>query len=335
MELKMSEKTKGKFGEEIVKKFINDLTTGQSFLQEPNEKPDYVLNHASGEVFRGINMIIVNQAMKDNNKVSGQALTVSQRDQLGLYSEKGSHAICQAIYDKFDAWYRKNDPEVIDGKAEAGTHKKDENGNYVQDKTFPYIFAADDLVKTKFEPTRDETGNVMHYEKDVYYEDVTHTKDGSYILPDGTTYEYKKGDPVIEHHKGTVIGKNVPTNEHVVSNKKANLPPLYDEEMAPIPARKDDSVKEMFVEKLAKAFRGKLQGNYEGANFSKKEIALIANEYTGHLNQFINAVKSADNRANMTAKDYKKMMENIQAKQNSNAETNQEETKNTAKKGRK
>ena len=96
MELKMSEETKGKFGEEIVKKFINDLTTGQSFLQEPNEKPDYVLNHASGEVFRGINMIIVNQAMKDNNKVSGQALTVSQRDQLGLYSEKGSHEIGRA-----------------------------------------------------------------------------------------------------------------------------------------------------------------------------------------------------------------------------------------------
>ena len=131
------------------------------------------------------------------------------------------------------------------------------------------------------------------------------------------------------------MGKYVATDKHVVSNKKANLPPLYDEEMAPIPARKDDSVKEMFVEKLAKAFRGKLQGNYEGANFSKKEIVLIANEYMGHLNQFINAVKSADNRANMTLKDYNKMMENIQAKQNSNAATNQEETKNTAKKGRK
>lgn len=331
----MSEETKGKFGEEIVQKFIDDLTTGQSFLQEPNEKPDYVLNHASHEVFRGINMIIVNQAMKDNNKVSGQALTVLQRDQLGLYSAKGSHAICQAIYDKFDAWYRKNDPEVIAGNAEAGTHKKDENGNFVQDKTFPYIFAADDLVKTKFEPTRDEDGNVMHYENDVYYENAVHKKDGSYKLPDGSTYEFKKGDPVIEHHKGTVMGKYVATDEHVVSNKPANLPPLYDEEMAPIPARKDDSVKEMFVEKLAKAFRGKLQGNYEGANFSKKEIALIASEYMGHLNQFINAVKSADNRANMTVKDYNKMMENIQAKQNSNAATNQEETKNTAKKGRK
>ncbi len=323
----------------LVRKFVDDLSKGQSFLQAPNEKPDYVLNASTNEVFRGINMIIVGQAMRDNNKVSAQALTLNQRDSLGYMSAPGSKHIATAIYDKYDAWWRRNDPEVIAGKEVEGTHKKNEDGSYVKDKIYSLIFAADDIRKKKFVADRDEDNNVLHYTEDVYKKDengnnILHTTDGSTKLKDGTVISFKKGDPIIEHHKGAVKGSDKPSDEKIVSNQKANLPPLYSEDLAPIPKRKDDSTKEMFVEKLAIAFRGKLQGNFEGINFSKKEIAAIADEFLGHENKFINAVKSADNRANMTVSEYNKMMENINAKNNSKTNENQNVNVNEKKSSR-
>ena len=324
----------------LVRKFVDDLNKGQSFLQASNQKPDYVLNASTNEVFQGINMIIVGQAMRDNNKVSAQALTLNQRDSLDYMSAPGTKHIATAIYDKYDAWWRKNDPEVIAGKEVAGTHKKNADGTYVKDKIFSLIFAADDIRKRKFVAERDEEGNVVHYTEDIYKKDkngnnILHTSDGKTKLKDGTEISFKKGDPIIEHHKGAVKGSYNPSDERIVSTQPANLPPLYSEELAPIPKRKDDSTKEMFVEKLAIAFRGKLQGNFEGINFSKKEIAAIADEYLGHQNQFINAVKSAENRANMTVSEYNKMMENINAKNNSMTEVNQNVHVNEKKASRK
>ena len=137
----------------LVRKFVDDLNKGQSFLQASNQKPDYVLNASTNEVFQGINMIIVGQAMRDNNKVSAQALTLNQRDSLDYMSAPGTKHIATAIYDKYDAWWRKNDPEVIAGKEVAGTHKKNADGTYVKDKIFkflqvPYEEIQDPLKRT-------------------------------------------------------------------------------------------------------------------------------------------------------------------------------------------
>lgn len=331
-------KSEAEYESEFVKKFVNDFKTGQSFLQQGNKDPDYVINHSSGELMSGINMIIVGQAMKDNNKRSNQVMTQAQKDSAGLFAKKGSHVICTAQFDIYDAWYRKNDPEVLAGKAEAGKHKVDENGNYVKDKRFSPIYACDDLTKPKFVEERDADGKVKHYEEDVFKTDkdgnvVTYTKDNDYVTKNGQKIHHNAGDPVIDHHKGSVMGTYVP-GDPIVSNQKAKLPPFVSDELAPIPKPKDESIEEKLRYNLAVAFRGKLQGGFEGIQFSKKDLEQISEKFLAHPRDFANIVKSAEHRSMMTTAEYAKMQENIAAKQNTAQNEATEENKKSAKKSR-
>lgn len=324
----------------IVKNLIDNLRQGTSFLQTPNKDPDYVVNYASKKTYDGVNFLIVGQGMKDAGKTANLAMSNRQGEELGLWIEKGKKSIGTALYDIAEAYYNKNDKEVIDGKKKAGEHKVDADGKFVKDTNFSFVFAAEDFVKTTFQAERDENNNVLHYEKDEPMidpktkEPVLHQKDGVYTDKDGKEFPFKKGDVVIAHRAGSVIGKMVGTDEHVVNKEKNHLPPLVDAQtIAPAYKRKDNSGKEIFIEKMSEAIRGKALGNFDGLKITKDEIDAIEKEFLNHERKFRGTIKTAWTRAIGSKEDVAKMEQAILAKENKNTNENTEEVKKT--KGRK
>lgn len=332
------------FESKLVKNFITNLRNGTSFLQEPNSEPAYVQNYATGIPYTGINMLIINQGMKDKGKTAMLAMSNIQAENLKLYIEKGKEKIGTAIYEDSNAFYKKNDPEVISGKHKASEHKVDENGKPVNDTIYSFVFAAEDIVKTKFEVKRDNEGNAIKYAENVYAKNkngeiIRYNKDG--IINNKFTNEtiaYKAGDPVIKHLKGSVQGELIGTKEHIVQPEKNHLPPFITEKnIAKLPEINEKSTaKEILIAKLAEAFRGKLQGNYSGLKISLEQIDKIEKEYLTHPRAFRGAVKSAQTRAMGNIETIKRMDEAIQKRKNEsiNEYSNEDVKKQTKKTGK-
>lgn len=314
----------------IVGKFVKDLRTGQSWLQDANKSPEYPYNYASNKPFKDVHAILVGQGLKDAGKKSMLAMTLKQRNtfewkdkngktQVGLYSKPGTKSIAALIYDN------KNNTENAK-------------------KEYSYIMAAEDLVKTKFVPTLDEEGKIQYHKKDVLDLDKegkpreTYKEDMIYTDFNGVKHTHKAGDTKVLHYKDSVIGEIKGSDETIVQPNRSNMPTLIsNNDIAPLYKRKDDSAKEILTEKLTEAFRGKMMGNYDGLKISHEEINKIEQAYISHPRQFTGIVHSAWTRAEGNKEIIAKMEEAIEKKnqnQNVQAETNNDENKKSAKKSR-
>lgn len=321
----------------MVKKFVTDLRNGTSFLQQPNKEPSYIQNYASNKPYLGINMLIVNQGMKDAGKKCNLAMSAQQGETMDLWPAYGTKSIGNALYDNSKAYYQKNDAEVISGQHTSGEHKKDADGKLVKDTNYSHVFAAEDFVKKEFKVERNAEGQAVRYEKDEYAVDkdgkiMTYQKDGEYKNYKNQIVEYKKGDKVIAHSAGSVKGKYIATDNHVVKAEANHLSSFVeDKDLAALYKRKDNSGKEILVEKLSEAFRGKLQGNYEGMKIQKSEIDAIEKEFLNHPRAFRGVVKSAETRAEGNKEAITRMDAAILAKISANNNTQKVELENTTK----
>lgn len=333
MEKKVETTNSEEFKSSMVSKFVEDLRNGQSVLQQPKKEPSYVKNVASGKILKDINAIIVAQGLKDNGKAANLVVTAKQKDDKRYINVANKEAIATAMFDDSRAYYQKNDKEVVEGKARIGEHKKDADGKLVPDTQYSMIYAAEDLYESKFQKAKDENGNFIKYEKDIPYTDkdgkeLRYEKDGSYQNFSGETVSYKAGDIKIKHKAGSYVGDYIATDKRVAQPEPSHLPQLLDsKDLAPLYQRKNDSGREVLMEGLTKAFRGMMQGDFEGWKPTAKEIDAIEKDLISHPREFRGIANSAWTRAegdkNTVAKMDKAIQEREQKQQNTKENVNQ------------
>ena len=328
------------YEDKTVKEFVEKLRLGQSFLQEPNKEPDYVKNFVTKNVYTDINMIIVGQAMKDKNKLSNIVITQNDIHQRNLLIEPKAKAVATAMFKNYNAFYNKDDEAVKNNTAKIGEQKKDREGNPVKPIIYSNVFAAEDVLLTKFKAARDSNNNVQYYDQDVYSESNgvvdTYKKDYSYTDKNGVEHTYKKGDPVILHAKGSIIGDFESTGDHLAANRQSHLPAYIEsQDLAPLYKRKDNSGKEILIEKMTEAFRGKLQGNYDGLKITNSEIDAIEKDFLQHPRAFRGVLRVAQTRAEGDKEKIEKMDAAINNKYQSQSHENDNVKENTNKASKK
>lgn len=314
----MAEKTTNSEVKEakMVREFCDKLENGVSIVQLSNEEPHYMKNYLTGNVPQGIAQIELLQGAYEQDKKGTLFVNKGQMENENLFCKKGSHAIGSVAI-------RKDDKFVKEG--ESHYH-------------YSFVFAAEDVVKTKFEAEKDENGNDKRYEENVYSETEKYSEDRIYKDKNGNVqYTAKKGEPVIEHLKGSKIGKLVGTDEALVPAKPNHLPALSDDkELFPLPKAKDkNNAFEVTKEGLAKFFRGIYQGGGLSWNPTKSEIALIKNAFINKPGLFANAVKQADTYGRGNIAECQKMEKTINDKIAQNAQKQQNVQENSNSKARK
>lgn len=330
---------------DLVKTFTENLRTGKSFLMDANEKPSYVMNPISKEVYKGMNMLAIGQAFKDENVIAPYAATYKQ---ITTKWDKENNKEIQVPEE--DRFYLKDGTKAIavtypklSAYDENGKKKKDENGQYANDTNYVYLYPAEEFYKANKVPKKDKNGNVMTWSEDIYKKDKkgnieTYKKDGEYPIGN-LTFKYKAGDPVIKHHKGSVVMETVLIPEQsFVPKQTVELPSLINNDVAPLYKRKNNSGSEILMEKLTEAFRGKLEGNYQGMKITPEEINEIEKTFIQHPKMFSKIANTAYDRATVS----KEIVEKIDAAnekrmqaQNEQQNVNQNTNENTKKsKGR-
>ena len=298
----MIENTSEGYESSIVSKFIKDLREGKSFLQEKNDGPSYVSNIVTGKIYTGVNMILANQAAKDKGKFCPYVVTQSQIGKRCFYLDKGTKALGIAIYDNYDAYYKKSDMEVYTGLKSAGEQKLDANGNPIDRIIISYLYDASEIYKPFFEPEHDEQGLIKHYEENVYaIEDgqiKVHQRDYSFRGRDGEMVYIKKGDPILLHKKGSLIGHYRRSEEPLYKeNGNILIPYIIGSDLHPLYKRQSEDGREILTEKMCEAFRGKLMGRYEGLKITNDELDKIEQSFLSHPRSFRSALKEAHTRA--------------------------------------
>lgn len=350
-----------KLEQKMMEKIFSDLESGKSYLTQPNEKPEYAMNPQTNKVFRDLNAILTMQFLKDN-KCEYPFLMEKDSVMEKWDAEKNRKVPLEEQYKvnpDVRPKYDENNKIIEKGKTvyvaftrksaydqETGKKKKDENGNYLPDLSYATLYAAEDFVKLgKSIPKKDKNGKVLTYKSDIVSETETYKEDKSYRLSKNLEYHAYAGEKVVLHHKGSVIM----TREYLMDelyvknmNLPKELPPFMpNQELAPLYKRKNESGHEILQEKLTEAFRGKMQGNYEGMKLTEQELKAIKDEYLEHPKEFAKMAHYAFKRATGSKSDVdvmdnnynqKLMNQNQEAQKNVNENVNVNE--NTNKKGR-
>lgn len=327
-----------------IQDLVKNLRNGTSFLQQPNREPAYIKNYVTGKAYRDINMLIIGQGMHDHGKVANLVVSAKQIDTNHFDKSFSKNAfVGTAILDKSNAYYTKEElAKTNDTVHKPGEHKKNPDGSYVEDTSYAATFACEDLGLKKQVAKRDENNEVVTYKENEYATDEngqiqTYKKDNEYTHP--VTKEkitVKAGDPVVLHYAGSVVMEYQPTGEALVPKAPTHMPPLVESEQVPLYKRKDESGKEIFVEKMTEAFRGKMQGNYEGLKITASEIDAIEKDLLEHPRIVRSLCKSAWTRAEGDPVKVAKMDEAIakRAETKTNSETNENVKQNVKGKGR-
>lgn len=297
MENKKEITKENEFESQIVSKFISDLRKGTSVLQKDYSKPFYPVNVASGNILEGFDAIRVAQELQDRNKKSNLVITHNQMEDKKMMVKYGVKALtCLAVRNN-SAYYKEDDKEVIEGKAQKGEHKMNPDGSYVKDTYQSWVYPAEDVFAKNFIYKKDENGKTLKYENDVYADKQTYDKDT--VLKRGEKEElHKAGTPVLLHFKDSgQLEKVVPNeNEPLLKNLNSNLPKLSAANAVPLYQRKDNSAKEILIEGLTKGMRAMMNGG-SGWNPDKAEIDLIEKEFKSHSRQFQGIARTAWARA--------------------------------------
>ena len=320
----------------VVREFIDNLRNNTSFLYDANEKPDYITNYFTKNIYTDLNMIIVNQAMRDKGKKAKFVISENQTIHHRAYKDDNAETVCSAMFENFRAKYKKGDYEVVNGYRNVGDRRIDKNGKEVPLYIYSPLYSTEDVYRARFEAELDENGKAQIYQEDVYATEITgeimhYSKSYSYKSNDGQTFYIHKGDPMIVHEKGQVVGKYVRSDVTFFKNQGEIKPAFSDKDIVPLYKRKNESGKEILIEKMTEAFRGKLLGNYKGLEITNREIDAIENEFISHPRLFANALKQAQTRARGDREEVRRMDENILRRQmsrensNSNYVTNQME----------
>ena len=311
----------------IVRAFINHLREKDSFLLDANENPDYVINYKTHKIYKDLNMILLGQAKKDKKVDTALVLTKSQLKNNGAYVKDGEVPLCTALYDKFSSYYKKEDKEVYGGLNEEGELKKDEKGNPLSPFIFSPLYDVRDLNKVVFIPSRNENGDVLRYQENIYSKD----KDGNILRysksfirenEDGSVEQVMKGDPIIAHKKGSIIGEFVRKDESFYPQRVILPKALNSENITPLYKRRNESGKEILIEKLTEGFRGKLLGNYKGMTITDEEIDKIEDAFLTHSRSFRAAIKTAFTRAKGDKEEVSLLEENIRKREEREKEIN-------------
>lgn len=338
------EKSKDTIGEkeyvsDSVKSFIGHLKNGTSILQRPSKEPFYATNAISHNTITGFNQVVIAQALADNNKSNRLYVTANQIQfkkgfRPEMAPERGKLSICSINLRKDDAYYQKDDPEVIANTKKAGEHKMNEDGTYVSDIYKSFIYAAEDIVKIKPVLQMDEKGQAKIYSEDVIAKDekgnpLLYEKDYTFTDKEGKEHTNKAGTPVIEHYKGSKVFSYEPSTEKVFNNIEQHSPKLTNsDDLAPLYKRRNDTGKEILLEGMTKAFRGMMNGDYEGWNPSMKDIQAIESEFLSHPRKFEGVCDVAFKRATFSKAEVNKIdlkvaeKEKRQLKENVNTNTN-------------
>ena len=310
----------GLYESKVVRKFIDDLRDNSSFLYEANIEPDYITNVVSKNIYTGLNMIIVNQAMKDKMKKAKFVITEHQLKHHNLYLDENEETVCSAIFENYKAKYKKNDYEVVKGQKSVGERRRDKNGNEVPLFFYSPLYSTEDVYRAKFNPEFDEKGKAKIYSEDqfAYEEDgqvMRYKKSYSYVTCEGKTIYINKGDPIVIHKKGEVYGKYEKSDVTVYATEPKIAPAFNPGGIVPLYKRRDESGREILIEKMTEAFRGKLIGNYKGLEISDSEIDAIEREFISHPRLFCNAIKQSQTRARGDLEEVRRMDENILRRQ--------------------
>ena len=300
----------------VVRKFIDDLRDNSSFLYDANVEPDYITNVVSKNIYTGINMIIVNQAMKDKMKKARFVITEHQLKHHNLYLGENKEAVCSAVFENYKATYKKNDYAVVQGEKKVGERKKDKNGKEIPLFFYSPLYSTEDVYRAKFIPELDEMGKAKIYTEDefAYEEDgqlMHYKKSYSYVTGEGKTIYINKGDPIVIHKKGEVKGKYEKSDVSVYLTQPKITLAFNPDGIVPLYKRRDESGKEILIEKMTEAFRGKLLGNYKGLEISDSEIDAIEREFISHPRLFCNAINQSQTRARGDREEVRRMDENI------------------------
>lgn len=301
----------------MVREFCEKLDNGVSVVQLSNKEPHYMKNFLTGNVPQGIAQIELLQGAYEQDKKGTLFVNKGQMENENLFAKKGSHAIGSVAI-------RKDDKYIKEGESAFN---------------YSFVFAAEDVVKTKFVAEKDENGNDKRYEENVYSKTETYKEDRTYKDKDGKVlYEAKKGEPVLEHMKGSKIGELKGTDEALVPAKPNHLPALTDDkQLFALPKPKDENnAFEVAKCGLAKFFRGIYHGGGEGWKPSKTEIALIKNAFINKPSLFASCVKQADTYGRGNIAECQKMEKAINDKiaQKQNTASNDNTQTKSASKGR-
>lgn len=334
----MSEKetTSNRKDSESVKKFMTHLENGTNIVQKVHDKPSYAKNFLTGSVPTGFSQYNLLQGLSDNSCKSTLYITQDQKAKNNYFNLHGGAKPIGYVMYKTPEYWKKDDPEVIAGKAKAGESKTDEKGKAIYKKdekgkdviSMAFCQAAELIVEPKFKPSLGDDGQPLKYTENVY------AKDGAVYTSDryddkGNLYG-KKGEPVIEHFAGTMIGENVPSKNRITPAEPNNLAALEKkEDLYPLPECKDNkNAFEVLKCGMAKAFRGIYNGTGESWNPTKEEIELVKNAFIQDKRNFLKCLDIADTYGRGNKVICEKMEKNIQAKQLANLQAQKEENKN-------
>lgn len=316
-----------------VKDFFEKLEKGESWVQQPSKEPSMVKNALTGKPVTGYNALVLQQALKDTNNNTKLVITDNQmkgnnEKKAEYWSDKDSKAFITTLtYNNSKAFYGANDPEVLNGNHQAHERKLDAEGKPVRDINFSMVFDATKVEEVANRPKLNEKGEEMRYKSDWVSLDenkkpMKYQEDGSYVLGNGRVVEYKKGDYIIAHHKGARIFEKQRSG-----NRFENVPshePMIEQDRAPLYKAKDESAKELLMEGLTKAFRGAVEGNYEGWHPTEAQIKTMSEAYKDNAIAFRGICNTAETRAlkskdivarvdaNVAAKEQKMVAENTQ-----------------------
>ena len=315
-----------KWESQTVANFCDNLEKGISVVQTKNEAPSYMKNVITGKVPQGLAQLSLKQGCYEQGVNGTLFLSHNQAIENNAWPMKGSHSIGSMPIRNV---YSKDDKVVKEGKAQIGERRKDKDGN--EGPAFIYVncFAAERTVETKWVPERDENGETKKYPENIYSKDQVYTEDWIYKDKEGKTlYVAKKGEPVIEHLAGSIIGHQEATDKTLAPAKTNILPKIIDDKnLFALPKPKGESAFETLKCGMAQYFRGIYHGNGDGWHPTNTEIANIKKEFINSPGMFSNAISQADTygRGNKTEceKMEKAINEKRQQKENTNINVNQ------------
>lgn len=310
---------------QTVANFCDNLANGTSVVQTKNEAPSYMKNVITGNVPQGLAQLSFKQGCYEQGVKGTLFLSYNQAIENNSMPMKGSHSIGSMPIRNV---YNKDDKEVIEGKAKAGERKKDKDGNEGPAFHYIYCYAAERTVELKWVPELDENGEARRYSENVYSEDKVYEKDRVYKDKEGNTlYAAKKGEPVILHLAGSIVGHQELTDKRLVPEQPNILPKINDDkELFALPKPRDESAFEVLKCGMAQYFRGIYHGNGEGWHPSNAEIANIRKEFISSPGMFSSAISQADTYGRGNKAECEKMEKAINEKrlqkENTNVNTN-------------
>lgn len=339
-----------------IQKLFEDLQNGTSYLMKENINPEYAQDFMSKAVYTGINQIEMTQRLREQNKKSNYVISKGQieftpKGEKPLLPTKGTKGLGFINFRNPDAFYKKNDPEVLSGKEEVGGKKQ---GVYAMKGYM--MFAAEDMRVAKM-VQKEENGKKIVHADNVFSDNATYTEEKKiYNKYTDETYTVEPGDKVILSLKGSpVMTKDyVRPAEYIMSNEEMKEPqkPLFmsvekqqngfnrtktsyeQVELAPLYKRKNDTAEEIFMEKMTEALRGKFQGNYEGLKISKEDLSKISELATKEKQSKVAGLLETASKRAIASKDVVAEIDKAVEKKNINTNTNTKENVNVHQKSK-